>query len=437
MNKLDEILSETKCDLENIKSIFRDFIMEKCVIDGLRWAGYLDEVVEVEIPRNGVPVGAKISKRGADLVKSLLDGKELSIVLAYFVSPEYYCRLALLLKNSYNYYYGDERWSFKDVMCKHFFILEDDKFFEFRETISGVKYITNEEFLMKKFDLVVSNPPYNIGMEHGVDLKIHKVLEETAKKIVFVHPSRFMLTHKPGVKPIVDLDMKKFETVHMFWANGVFGIGLYTPICVTTWNSEKDNKEITVIDDGYTNSIYTCDYNKVHIYGKEFSKLLNWANEIDMSMGRLGKLGKTIASTDFAFYLSTMRGTPPRGAETKVKDDFFTIVPKENDKIKTHFVKQGYTSGKYKVTYSFTTKDELDNFVNYLKTKSVRFILSLSKTANALCDGELNQIPWMDFTRSYSDKDLCKMWNIDDKLWKFIDEHIPAYYPDWHFDGIY
>ena len=290
---------------------------------------------------------------------------------------------------------------------------------------------------MKKFDMVIGNPPYNLGKEHGVDLKIHKVLENMSEKIVFIHPGRFFLTHKPGVKPYGNLDMTKFESVRLFWGNGLFNIGLYTPVCISVWNNLKSDKYIEVIDDGYTNSVYRCKYDEVHIYGKLFPKLSLWVESLDFSRGQLGKKGSTSATTRHSFYLSTMRGTPPRGTETKVKDDFFTIVPKEEKEIEKHFVGKDYSSGKYKVTYSFSSAVERENFVNYLKTKTVRFILSLYKTANALCDGELNQIPWMDFTLSYSDKELRKLWNIDDKLWQFIDSHIPDYYYDYHFDGFY
>ena len=61
----------------------------------------------------------------------------------------------------------------------------------------------------------------------------------------------------------------------------------------------------------------------------------------------------------------------------------------------------------------------------------------MSKTNQALFRGELNQIPWMNFTKSYSDKTLRDIWHIDDGLWKFIDKSIPDIYSDYHYDGFY
>lgn len=300
---------------------------------------------------------------------------------------------------------------------------------------------------MRKFDLAVGNPPYNLGKETRVDLKIHKILEETLKdngKIVFVHPSGFFLSHKYGVSPKNPIDTKKLESIHMFWGNGMFNIGSFTPLCVTVWDNAKTNDIVTVIDDAYTYSTYECKSDKIHIYGaKDYAWICDWLNaNVDYSTSisskaiKVQKKVKTVVTLPYAFAFSTMRGTPANGSDIKFKDDFFTIVPKESDKIVPHLLAAG-AEVKYNNVFEFNTEKERTNFINYLKTKVVRFILSLSKVDKNLLFGELNQIPWLDFTKSYSDKDLCKMWNIDEKLWKFIDEHIPAYYPDWHFDGIY
>ena len=302
-----------------------------------------------------------------------------------------------------------------------------------------------EKNKMKKFDLVVGNPPYQLGKETRVDLKIHKILQETLKdagRIVFVHPAGFFLSHKYGVSPKNPIDTTKLESIHMFWANGIFNIGSFTPLCVTSWNKAKTNDIVSVVDDAYTYSTYDCKSNKIHIYGaKNYTWFCKWLDEnVDCSTAISAKAispkNQDKVKLPYAFEHSTLRGHPANGNEVRFDDDFFTIIPKETDKVESHFLKNG-DEVKYNNVFEFNTEDERSNFINYLKTKSVRFILSLSKVDKNLLYGELNQIPWMNFTRSYSDKELRKMWNIDDKLWKFIDEHIPAYYPDWHFDGIY
>ena len=171
--------------------------------------------------------------------------------------------------------------------------------------------------------------------------------------------------------------------------------------------------------------------------GADFSELMEFFDaDIDEVYEKISAKNVGVVTLPYAFELSTLRGNPAHGDDIKFKDDFFTIIPKEADKIVPHYLKAG-DAVTYNNVFEFKTADERTNFMNYLKTKAVRFILSLSKVDKNLLYGELNQIPWMDFTRSYSDKELCKMWNIDEKLWKFIDSHIPNYYPDYHFDGFY
>ena len=296
--------------------------------------------------------------------------------------------------------------------------------------------------MMKKIDLVVGNPPYQLGKETRVDLKIHRILEDVLKdngKVVFVHPAGFFLSHKYNVSPKNPIDASKLESIHMFWGNGIFNIFSFTPLCVTVWNKAKKDDHVIVVDDAYTYSTYECESKKIHIYGaRDYSWICKWLNanvKYDDSISRHCVDGKKV-KLDYAFETSTLRGNPANGKESKFKDDFFTIVPKEEEKLAPHLVGKG-TEVKYNNVFEFATENERTNFINYLKTKAVRFILSLSKVDKNLLYGELNQIPWLDFTQAYSDKKLRKMWNIDDKLWQFIDSHIPDYYYDYHFDGFY
>lgn len=320
-----------------------------------------------------------------------------------------------------------------DIVC----IEIDDKDDEFcREFVNEW-----ERNAMKKFDLVVGNPPYNSGL----DLRIHKILENCVTdigKLVFVHPAQFMLAHKDGVAKVGgrDLDITKIESIRLFWGNSIFSTKVWPAFCVSTWLKNKETDEVNVIDDAYTRTNYVCTSNMVHLYGKDYGWIRKWLyNNVNFE-DNLSIRANRVSKTKYAIEFATQRGTRTDNyTDTFVRDDFFTIVPKVDYALKQWYVNEvGYdcVSNGNRV-FSFPSDKARQNFIKYLKTKSVRFILSLSKVTNTLVSGELNQIPWMDFTRSYSDKDLREMWNIDEKLWKFIDEHIPAYYPDWHFDGIY
>lgn len=60
-----------------------------------------------------------------------------------------------------------------------------------------------------KFDLTIGNPPYN----SGVDIDIHKAFSGISKRIVFVHPSTFLISHKRNSfnKWMKRIDMRKLD----------------------------------------------------------------------------------------------------------------------------------------------------------------------------------------------------------------------------------
>ena len=287
-----------------------------------------------------------------------------------------------------------------------------------------------------RFDLTISNPPYN----KGIDIDIHKVFSKISKRIVFVHPSTYLISHKRSSfeKQLKRIDVSKFESAHLLWGNALFNIQLYVPVVVSRWLFDKSNKTVHVIDDAYTCSTYEADFDKVHHYGQEYPRFLKWVNDKVMPMvfanGSIGGHGENEVTEEFGFKMSTMRGHPPlEDGDCALKPDFYTILPASEDAVKSNFCSKGEVDTSHKRMFSFKTEMERQNFLTYLKTKAVRFNLSIFKFSNMLMRGELTQIPWMDFTKEYRDEDLRKLWFIDDELWRIIDQKIPNYYKDYQY----
>lgn len=288
------------------------------------------------------------------------------------------------------------------------------------------------------FDLTISNPPYT----KGLDIDIHKSLSRISKRIVFVHPSTYLISHKRSSfqKQMKRIDVSKFDSVHLFWGNALFNIQLYVPVVVSRWDSTKDNTKVMVQDDAYTHCTYLANYDEVHHYGMDYPRFLEWVNENLMPMvrkaGSIGGHGEYEVTEDFGFKMSTMRGHPPlEDGDCALKPDFYTILPASEEAVKANFCSKGDADASYKRMFSFKTELERQNFLTYLKSKAVRFALSIFKFSNMLMRGELTYIPWMDFTRTWTDSDLRQSWNIDDDLWAFIDKHIPNYYSDYTYSS--
>ena len=74
------------------------------------------------------------------------------------------------------------------------------------------------------------------------------------------------------------IDVSKFETAHLFWGNALFNIQLYVPVVVSTWNSDKTDRQVKVVDDAYNHCVYMADYDKVHHYGRDYPRFLEWVN---------------------------------------------------------------------------------------------------------------------------------------------------------------
>ena len=108
-------------------------------------------------------------------------------------------------------------------------------------------------FKGRKFDVCLSNPPYN----RGLDLKILQALmnkgtveTSIAKEFVWVHPATWLLDQKGksntynNVKTMLN---KKLKNVKLFNGNAVFGIELFVPCVVSHMDIGYNNTKINVL----------------------------------------------------------------------------------------------------------------------------------------------------------------------------------------------
>ena len=123
--------------------------------------------------------------------------------------------------------------------------------------------------------------------------------------------------------------------------------------------------------------------------------------------------------------LAGIRGTPYRESDIDAPmllNDFYTMVMKDSDGNK------GIRKSDIKATFTFISEAERDNFIDYLKTDFARFCLSIFKINSHLDNGELELIPWLDFTEEWDDAKLYKHFNIN----KETQAYITSFLPDFH-----
>lgn len=303
---------------------------------------------------------------------------------------------------------------------------------------------------MNKFDVVFTNPPYN----DGADLKLLKVLidNSVAKEIVCIHPATFLFNHN-GTKSIEDLkNTNTLEEVTFFWGNKIFeDTEVKNAHCISIWNMNHNSDKVTIHDKAFTERkdvydvdefTYTNNVNDITVHSKVADKatalMKKWIN-CDSILNHITNINST-NKTDIGFKMTTMR----RGMDYAKRNYgmFFSFLGNgnkaldnatkpENLKLSNFIMTHNGYSNNYPIWF-FDTKEELENFIAYLKLKSVRFLLSLIKH-----NPELNTtkpcriIPWMDFTKHYSEEDMKKYLGIDEELWDYIDKFIPDYYEDY------
>ena len=281
-----------------------------------------------------------------------------------------------------------------------------------------------------KFDVVFSNPPYN----GNLDIKIMNVIIDVSIKFIIGHPSTWLLDVKGRNKLFASFQKKldkKIKSLNLFNGNPIFNIFLLMP-CVITHIDNSYNGKCEV---NYFNDCYEIDYiSKFSKFGlnqiliDDFILSLNnhikinghiWSEIVDYS--------HTINDSSFYVQLTAIRGNENRVHEDIMyKDDFYTLVMFDSNKNKgvrnTKVRKDGF------VVFEFQTEKEQNNFISYLKTDFVRFCLSLLKNNKNNHYGEMELIPWLDFTEEWDDDKLFAKFNVSQELQDYIREFLPDYY---------
>ena len=271
------------------------------------------------------------------------------------------------------------------------------------------------EWGVEKFDIVIGNPPYN----DMIDMDFVQKSYEIGNKILFVHPALWLLDEKNKQQKFMNTKFKireHLESVVLFNGNGIFNINLFIPCSITYINKnyvgkiKVDNK----VDDVYYefNTIFDINKYSSDVYVSIKNKVKPIADTDNIWKYK---------NTNGNYYINVAqhRGNHTKGGKKLYKDDFYTIVTKDDEPTKEH---------TKHLWFGFNTKKEADNFLIYLKTNFVRFCLSIYKNNSQVCRGELEIVPYLDFTQEWTDEKLYKEFNLTEEEINFINTHIPKYY---------
>jgi hypothetical protein len=285
---------------------------------------------------------------------------------------------------------------------------------------------------VKRFDVAFSNPPYN----DNVHLKILSSLigsgngSSIAKEYVVVHPANWLIDLKGKENLFINfknLISNKLNSVKIFNGNIVFGIGLFYP-CVITHvdNDHSGNIGVDYFGDKYTvDSIY-----RITKYGKD------WDTYVSSFYGKVKSFikdnssvwdhNKKVLTSDKEYcQLAGIRGNVSKDPQKVCGDDFYTLVMQNSETNKG--VRKVSEKDKMPV-FEFNSVLERDNFISYLKTDFARFCLAFYKVNQHTDRGEMEIIPWIDFTQEWDDEKLFNHFDINKETQDYIRKFLPDYY---------
>jgi len=253
-----------------------------------------------------------------------------------------------------------------------------------------------------KFDLIISNPPYN----NNLDLKILRDIYNYGEKICFVHPTTWLYDNKNKHKlfnetrELVKDNFILYEKVEN--ANKLFGIALFTDVFITFIDKNQGGigDRIYDIDSHGDSDIYRLLKDRILKYCKKTNLLDNvsYSNNKDWEVG-----------------FSGIRGDPGRT---------YPFIQKTDESMHTG------TSTRYLLKFLFDTETEAINFKDYLKTKIARFCLSIYKINQHIDSGELGSVPYLPtYTRPWTDEDVAKEIGLTEEELTWAINWIEDFYP--------
>jgi site-specific DNA-methyltransferase (adenine-specific) len=203
----------------------------------------------------------------------------------------------------------------------------------------------------------------------------------------------------------------------------VFGISLFVPCVITYINKTKKPQGIEC--DDKINKVYTLyesiesvnKFSDIKIYPQLKRKIQTLTT--DNLLKHINSDGKYFINVPQIRGDVKDRDKKDIGMDSKMLADTFYSILSKKVEIENNPKQQ---------SFSFNTEEEASNFLNYLKTNFARFCISIYKNNQNQHRGELEIVPWLDFSQEWTDEKLIEHFQLIPEEVDFINKVIPKYY---------
>lgn len=330
-----------------------------------------------------------------------------------------------------------------------------------------------------KFDVIIGNPPYQLSDGSGAStdaaMPIYQKFVEQAKKLrprflTMIIPSRWMVGGR-GLNSFREdcLNDLHFKEIHDFVdASQCFpGVHIDGGVCYFLWDKDYNGK----VDYYYMDEKGEITYSKHFLKNDYSDKVIRNNNYLGIieKTNSINKFSNIVSSTqpfgirkdlfnspskykdyDFSLHLTGnsykiygVKGIKG-GAKRQVGYVTKNIIYKNNDAIDKYklFFTTSYSSDAinfpdiiiagpdeictetFLMIGPFDSAMERDNCYSYMQTNFFKILLFIGKGTMQVNKSVFNFIPIQDFSKSWTDKELFKKYNLTEEEIKFINSMV-------------
>lgn len=276
-----------------------------------------------------------------------------------------------------------------------------------------------------KFDFVVGNPPYDsLKALHQQFFNLAFSLLTDDGSMVFIQPANPYLNKKETRRKTAELEMQGIIRNHVvsvhFKNEDVFENALIgSKLAITVATKKKTNGQFTA----------TYPNNKQVVCGLDDVNQMYLDVEIYHSMRQ--KVMALCSKNGTLYSHSKLAGDKamlPKVRGHAGKIDFNTFIPDRTEREKIRNKRNSYNYGGHDFGVKLNDPSHLENFYNYLETDFARFCLALSKMDINLTGGELKTVPFLDFSKNYTDDELFSLAGFSGQEIQVVRNIIPDFY---------